>query len=186
MSSRAMVIFAQWQNFYVVVGSSAGALIGLQFVVLSLLTSVRKARTDAQAGRAFATPAVVHFATVLGLSAILCAPWEDVAIPSVLWALMGATGLIYLVIIIRRIRAQTAYRPQVEDWFFHVVVPFAAYSILTASPATARFRLHETLFGLAGSALALLFSGIHNSWDAVTYHVFVNAPIPNSSSEGSE
>jgi hypothetical protein len=30
------------------------------------------------------------------------------------------------------------------------------------------------MFGVAAAALLLLFIGIHNSWDAVTYHVFVN------------
>ncbi|MGC1451610.1 MAG: hypothetical protein WA830_16385 [Candidatus Sulfotelmatobacter sp.] len=31
----------------------------------------------------------------------------------------------------------------------------------------------EALFGVAAAALLLLFIGIHNAWDAVTYHVFV-------------
>ena len=29
--------FAEWETFYVIVGASAGALIGLQFVVLTLI-----------------------------------------------------------------------------------------------------------------------------------------------------
>ncbi|PYR18792.1 MAG: hypothetical protein DMF98_25350 [Acidobacteria bacterium] len=29
--------FAEWDSFYVIVGSAAGALIGLQFVVLTLI-----------------------------------------------------------------------------------------------------------------------------------------------------
>ena len=33
-----MTALAAWQNFYVIVGSSAGALIGLQFVVMSLIS----------------------------------------------------------------------------------------------------------------------------------------------------
>jgi hypothetical protein len=32
---------------------------------------------------------------------------------------------------------------------------------------------HEAMFGVAGAALMLLIIGIHNAWDAVTYHVFV-------------
>jgi hypothetical protein len=54
-------------------------------------------------------------------------------------------------------------------------LPFAAYLILAASAYTARFRLRETLFGVGAATLLLLFSGIHNAWDAVTYHVFVKA-----------
>jgi hypothetical protein len=30
------------------------------------------------------------------------------------------------------------------------------------------------LFGVGAAALLLLFTGIHNTWDAVTYHIFVN------------
>jgi hypothetical protein len=28
--------------------------------------------------------------------------------------------------------------------------------------------------GVAAAALVLLFVGIHNAWDAIAYHVFVN------------
>jgi hypothetical protein len=30
----------------------------------------------------------------------------------------------------------------------------------------------EALFGVAAASLLLLFIGIHNAWDAVSYHVF--------------
>ena len=33
-----------WENFYVIVGSSAGALIGLQFVVIALIAETPNAR----------------------------------------------------------------------------------------------------------------------------------------------
>ena len=167
-----MTAYAGWQNFYVLVGSSAGALIGLQFVVLSLIT-MRTTRIDPQTGRAFATPAIVHFGTVLGLSGILCAPWDGVGAASSIWGLVGAGGLVYIVAIIRRIRAQTAYRPQFEDWLFHVLLPFTSYLLLAVSAYTVRFRMRESLFGVAAASLVLLFSGIHNAWDAVTYHVFI-------------
>jgi len=170
-----MTALARWQNFYVIVGSSAGALIGLQFVVLSLITGMRTARLDPQSGGAFATPAIVHFGVVLGLSGILCAPWDGIGAVSVLWGLVGVGGLTYVCIILRRIRSQAAYRPEFEDWLFHVLLPFAAYLILAVSAYTVRFRLRETLFGVGGAALLLLFSGIHNAWDAVTYHVYVKA-----------
>jgi hypothetical protein len=32
--------------------------------------------------------------------------------------------------------------------------------------------LSVVLFGVGGAALLLLLVGIHNAWDAVTYHVF--------------
>jgi hypothetical protein len=35
-----MTAFNGWENFYVIVGSSAGARIGLQFVVMTLLADM--------------------------------------------------------------------------------------------------------------------------------------------------
>jgi len=60
-----------------------------------------------------------------------------------------------------------------EDWLFFALLPFAAYSVLAVSAYAARFRPREALFGAGAAALVLLFTGIHNAWDAVTYHVFV-------------
>ncbi len=39
-----MTELAQWDGFYVIVGSAAGALIGLQFVVLTLIADSPAAR----------------------------------------------------------------------------------------------------------------------------------------------
>jgi hypothetical protein len=171
-----MTTLASWQNFYVIVGSSAGALIGLQFVVLSLITGMRTAaRLSPQGTGAFATPAIVHFGVVLGLSAVLCAPWDSVEAVSTIWGLLGIGGLVYVTIIVRRIRAHAAYRPEFEDWLFHVLLPYVAYLMLALSACTARLQPRETLFGVGATALLLLFSGIHNAWDTVTYHIFVIA-----------
>lgn len=170
-----MTALTPWQNFYEIVGSSAGALIGLQFVVLSLITQTRTARLDPQAGSAFASPTIVHFATVLGIAAIVCAPWDDPAVAAIVWGLVGVGGIVYVAIVFRRVRGQAAYRPAFEDWLFHICVPCVAYLTLAGSAAAARFHLRESLFGVAAAALLLLFSGIHNAWDTVTYHFFVRA-----------
>ncbi len=169
-----MSALAEWQNFYVIVGSSAGALIGLQFVVLSLIANSTARRGGAEAGAAFATPTVVHFGMALGLSAILSMPWMGIARAAILWGLVGLGGLVYSAIVIRRMRAQNAYRPVFEDWLFHVLLPMLAYVALAAAAPAVQFRPREALFAVGAAALLLLFIGIHNAWDAVTYHVFVS------------
>ncbi len=63
-----------WREFYVVVGSSGAALIGLQFVVVTLIAGLR-GRTDAAALSAFATPTVMHLTAALVIAATMCAPW---------------------------------------------------------------------------------------------------------------
>lgn len=168
-----MTTLAGWENFYVIVGSSAGALIGLQFVVITLIAARPIGPGQAQAGDAFATPTIVHFGAVLLLAAILSAPWHGPATAAVLWGLLGFSGIVYEIIVARRMRMQIVYTPEFEDWLFHVLLPFAAYTTLAISAFVARTHLRDALFGVAAAALLLLFIGIHNAWDAVTYHVFV-------------
>ena len=167
-----MTALAGWANFYVIVGSSAGALIGLQFIIIALIADRPIADGQAEAGEAFATPTIVHFGAVLFLSAVLNAPWHAIVGAAVLWGLLGLAGLVYEIIVLRRMRGQTVYTPEFEDWLFHVVLPFAAYATLAGSACAVRSHV-GALFAVGAAALLLLFIGIHNAWDAVTYHVFV-------------
>jgi hypothetical protein len=167
-----MTALSEWENFYVIVGSSAGALIGLQFVVLTLIAAMPMARGTAQAGAAFSTPNVVHFGAVLLLAGILSAPWKDISFAAVVWGLLGLSGIVYEIIVARRMRVQSVYKPVFEDWLFHVVLPLAAYATLAVMAFEAGPHLRGALFGIGAAAMLLLFVGIHNAWDAVTYHVF--------------
>ncbi len=161
-----------WENFYVIVGSSAGALIGLQFVVMTLIAD-RRGLSSEEAGAAFATPSVVHFGVALLLSAIASAPWDGMTAPSICWIIVGVCGISYIVVVFRRMSAQTTYRPVFEDWLFHILLPFTAYIILTVSALITFSEARGILFLIAAAALLLLFIGIHNAWDAITYHVLV-------------
>jgi hypothetical protein len=171
-----MTPLSAWENFYVIVGSSAGALIGLQFVVLTLIASRPVGAGTEQAGHAFATPTIVHFGAVLLLAGMQTAPWQEITPAAVLWELLGLSGIVYAAVVIRRMRRQGAYKPVFEDWLFHVLLPFAAYATLAVAAFAAGSYLREALFGIGAAALLLLFVGIHNAWDAVTYHVFVSKP----------
>jgi hypothetical protein len=166
-----MTALEGWENFYVIVGSSAGALIGLQFVVITLIAE-RPLPDSERASGAFATPSVVHFGVVLLLSAILSAPWNSLANAGYVWGLIGVAGLIYTPIVMWRMQKQDAYQPVFEDWLFHAILPFVAYAILLISALTAHTHEREALFLVGAASLLLMFIGIHNAWDAVTWHVF--------------
>lgn len=162
---------AAWDSFYVIVGSAAGALIGLQFVVMTLVAA-RPLPRAAEAGAAFATPTVIHFGTALLLSALLRVPWQSIISAAALWGLIGLCGVAYALVVARRMRRQTLYQPEFEDWLFHALLPLAAYAILALSAFVAPSRTREALFGVGAAALLLLFIGIHNAWDSTSYHVF--------------
>ena len=176
---------ARWDSFYIIVGSAAGALIGLQFVVVALI-SERPPLRAADAGAAFSTPNIVHFSAVLLLSALLLAPWETITIVRALCGAMGLSGVAYALIVSRRLTRQTVYRPEFEDWLCHSILPLAAYTTLALSPLAVPAHTRRVLFGVGAAALLLLFVGIHNAWDAVTYHVFVNREDPAGRNEPSE
>src|SRR5436190_9994082 len=168
-----MTTLSGWGNFYAIVGPSAGALIGLQFVVMTLIANRPITRDDAQAGNAFSTPTVVHFGVVLLLSAAGSAPWDGIAAVAVLWGLVGLAGVVYVVLVARRLRSQNVYQAVFEDRLFHVLLPLAAYAMLAAAACAAWSHPGPALFIVGAVALLLLFIGIHNAWDTVTYHVFV-------------
>ena len=164
-----------WNSFYVIVGSSAGALIGLQFVVLTLIAE-RPPLRAAEAGAAFATPSVVHFGVVLLLSAVMSAPWHTIGAVAVCWVIAGLAGFGYSVVVARRLRWQRVYEPVFEDWLFHVLLPLVAYAMFAVAALVARSSTHAALFIAGTATLVFLFVGIHNAWDAITWHVFVNRP----------
>jgi hypothetical protein len=157
-----------WQNFYVIVGSSAGALTGLQFVVIALVAEARSAGSMLEI-RAFGSPTVVHFCMALLLSAIAAAPWLSLGSAAVAFGVCGLFGLLYSLTVIRLARRQTGYHPDAEDWAWYVLLPLAAYASLFVAAVFLEGHTSGALFGIAGTALLLLFIGIHNAWDTVTY-----------------
>jgi len=54
-----------------------------------------------------------------------------------------------------------------------VLLPLAAYGALALSPGAAFFHERSALLLVAGASLMLLFTGIQNAWDAVTYQITV-------------
>jgi hypothetical protein len=160
-----------WQNFYVIVGSSAGALTGLQFVVVALVADTHNARGFTGTAAAFATPTVVHFSFVLVLSAILGAPWPGLDGPMLLVGAGGAGAFIYSIIVGRRAARQDLYKPVFEDWLFHVYIPAIAYLTVAIGAVVSRLHVDSALFAVAAGALLLIIVGVHNAWDTVTYIV---------------
>jgi hypothetical protein len=157
-----------WENFYVIVGSSAGALTGLQFVVMALIPD-SSARAGEHEINTFATPTIVHFCIVLFISAVISAPWPGWdPVAKAVWV-SGAFGIIYTAIVIRRSRRTTLYQPVLEDWIWHCVLPLVAYVVMVLAGVFLESSSTMALFGIGASVLLLLFTGIHNAWDSATY-----------------
>jgi hypothetical protein len=161
---------ADWASYYVILGSSGAALIGMQFVVMTLIAN-RRRRPTADALKAFGTSTVVHLTGALLISAIMSAPWRSVFATSVTLVICGVGGLAYGTVVIRRVRRQTYYEPVWQDWLWYAVLPWAVYAWLTVSALFLRSNSQLALLLVAAAALGLLLIGIHNAWDTVTHIV---------------
>lgn len=179
MSESAAPLLAAWTSFYVMTGSSAAALTGLMFVVITLVT--RTENKSAQDGIAtFSTPTVMYFGIVLLISAILCAPWHSLTYVALLIGLIGLWGVVYsLRVIFRvifRIRPRSAYAPDLEDWMWYTILPFVVYAIILVGAITIALHPSLGLFILAAAVIFLIFTGIRNAWDTVTFIAIQGPP----------
>ena len=66
-------MFQHWDSYYLLLGSAAGALIGLLFVVATL-SAGREVSTVTRGTKTYLTPTVFHFAMVMAVSALATAP----------------------------------------------------------------------------------------------------------------
>jgi hypothetical protein len=163
------VPIAKWQNFYVIIGSAAGALTGLQFVVLTLIAQSRAA-AGAREIRAFGTPTVIHFCTALLVSALMVAPLPLPAAFGVCLGVCGALGVIYSLGSFWH-AWKADYNPDLEDWVWYTALPLIAHlTLLTAGVLLCR-NAEWSLYIVPADTLLFLLVGIHNSWDTITYIV---------------
>jgi hypothetical protein len=171
-------VLTAWESFYVTVGSSGAALTGLMFVVIALIADSEQRRTTNEID-AFGTPTIVHFCVALLIAAIISAPWHTLRSVAITIAAVGAIGIVYGVIVLRRARRQTGYRPVFEDWLWYSILPILAY-VMCLGAGSMLTRVPEgALFVVGAATLLLLLVGIHNAWDTVTYIALVQRNKPN-------
>lgn len=151
-------------------GSSAAALTGLMFVVITLVTDAIRGRPRPEDGLStFSTPTVYHFCAALLISGILLAPWHSLWVPGTAIAVLGVVGTIYIGRIAVRTWGLTSYQAELDDWIWYAVVPCIAYLTMLGSGLFLSHSPRVVLFALSGATFLLVFVGIRNAWDVVTY-----------------
>ena len=161
-------VIGQWETFYVIVGSSGGALTGLLFVVLALVAD--RARSGTSEGlTAYTSPSIFHFCIVLFVSAMIAMPRTGLVSLAVLLGLSALIGEVVTLLTMRRIARFEQYQAVAEDWIWHGVVPSVAYLGLLIAAIMLSSATASALYIVGGVSLALLFTGVHNAWDAAVY-----------------
>jgi hypothetical protein len=159
-----------WENFYVIVGSSAGGLTGITFVVIALMRDVQHLGPTPTGVRAFLTPTIVHFGGVLALAAFVSMPHQGVMSLSIGFGIAGLVGLIYGGVVAANMSRQgNRYVPVHEDWIWNVALPAVVYGALLVMGLLIWRRPLQALYGVGAAALLLLFIGIRNAWDLAVW-----------------
>ena len=162
-------LMADWDNFYVITGSSAGGLTGLTFVVIALAAGTKQ--VNPRGLRVYITPTIVHFGVVLALAAYLSMPHQGLLSLSLGFGAVGVFGVLYIGFIAANIgRISAAYIPVIEDWLWNVVLPAMVYGSLLAIAFVIRRRPEECLYAAAAASVLLMFIGIHNAWDIAAWN----------------
>jgi hypothetical protein len=126
-----MTALAGREDFYVIVGGAAGSLIGLQFVAITIIAR-RPIRAGSGLMQVRHLPLQLSFTSAVFscFQRFVSVPWHRVGNAAVRWGLLGLAGIVYEIIVPRRMQAKNVYRPQIEDWIFHFLLPLFAYAIL--------------------------------------------------------
>ncbi len=175
---------SNWQNFYLIIGTAAATLTGLMFVATTLIAGIERHVSTLNAGiSAFNTPTVVHFCAVLLIAGILSAPWQAFSSVRLLLGLLGLGMVLYLIIVMRRLRQVPHYQTPLKDWLWYMALPLTAYIVLIVAAIVLPANPALALYIISAAMVVLLFLGIHNAWDLVTYLAVERSHSENKSRE---
>jgi hypothetical protein len=181
MTETASSVLTPWSSFYIMTGSAAASLTGLMFVVITLVTGTERLQKNPDGISTFSTPTVAHFGSALLVSAILSVPWRSLVHPATLLGLIGLFGVVYVLRLMYRTRRLTMYSADLEDWAWYTILPLLAYGAILAGAIVLPANPVVALFVLAAGVVLLIFIGIRNAWDIVTFIAIGGPDKPPSS-----
>jgi hypothetical protein len=187
MTELAQPYLAPWLGFFTMMATAAATLIGLMFVVVTLVTRLERTSDSNLGISTFSTPTVIHFGSSLLISLILIAPWPRLAGTFACITLLGVAGVIHMRGVAGKARRITVYAPDTEDWLWYTIFPFIAYSAVLIGAITMPFSPSAALWILGATVTWLTFMGIRNAWDVVTFLAMGNlaeAKDPQTSGQG--
>jgi hypothetical protein len=169
MTDLAQPFLGPWAAFFTMTATAAATLIGLMFVVVTLVSGIERTGDSEVGLSTFSTPTVIHFGAALLVSAILIAPWPRLAGTFALVTLVGLAGVAHMSRVTGKARRLTAYAPDMEDWVWYTIFPFVAYAAVLVGGVAIPFAPPAAIWILGGTTMLLIFIGIRNAWDVVTY-----------------
>lgn len=152
-----------WHDFYLLIGTAGATLLGLLFIAVSLGAGFLSEEKTAPT-RAFYSPIVIHFASVLFISAVALVPTHH---STYFAALIGACAVIgfsvSLYVTVQLLSHDwTQYK---QDHISYALLPALAYLALLIATIMIWTGNELALDFLSGALLLLLLINIRNAWD---------------------
>ncbi len=159
-------MFEGWSEFYVLVGTAASVLIGLIFVVISLMQD--KSRSNVLAGsRLYMGPIVLGVSFLIVLSAAALTPGIGRC------AMAAITGAVAVWGLTRGIMSFAGIRQRSDvhwtDTWFYGVFPSLLYGALGLVALGFWWGCPQANNGLAAAITLSLLLAIRNEWDLITW-----------------
>jgi hypothetical protein len=149
-----------WDGFYTLAGSTAGTLIGLIFVVITLGIDHTK-KGDEHRVRLFVTPVLVYFTCLLVMAMVMVPPlssaWRALALGAI-----GSGGLAYVMNL--WLLSHRTMRFEGPRIIWHVWVPLAAFTLVTAAAAAFALQAPFANAICALGVVVLLVTALRNTW----------------------
>jgi len=164
MSSPALPL-AEWRDFYVMIGTASGAIVGATFVVATLAAGLKERSFGL---RGFISPTAVHLGSVLVGSAILAAPTLTLRSLALFLGAGGIAGVVYSVVVATRI---WHLQLDLADRSFYALLPVLTYAAMAGAATMAFGNTERALNILAVSLVVLLVIGMRNAWDMASFMI---------------
>jgi hypothetical protein len=158
-----------WSNFFFLVGSASAGLIGLMFVVMTLMAGVE--RSKALRGQAmYMTPTIAHFGAVFAICAVGLAPGLTLRGAALVFGFVALLGLACVGrAVIGFARPTPGSDPHWSDFWLYAALPAVLYAGLIVAAVGALSHAAWAIRAQAGLLLILLLLGIRNAWDLVSW-----------------
>lgn len=164
-------MFEAWSDFYLVVGGAAAVLLGLIFVVVTLMHD-RPRSAVLYGSRLYMGPIVLHMCFVLVLSAAAVTPamsaraFGAIALAVAVW---GAARGVYSTAGLMRLRKIGEDEVHWTDVWYYGVVPLVLYVALAAVAVSFWIGWSDASYGVAAVIVGLLLLSVRDEYDLVTW-----------------
>jgi len=170
---------SEWETYFLMVGSSAAALIGLLFVVITLAGEATttaladtKDPTPERGARTFVSPTVFHFTVIVVICAVALIPNFSPHAMAAVAAIAGVIGIVCAAIVLSRLLRGRVNVPHWTDPLYYGVFPMFVYLWIVLSCLFVWSGSETGSYGIAIGTLGLLLLGIRDAWDLATWLAF--------------